>query len=235
MELSLTDAQLEYAKALLESECLSIQALEQWLSSQTEPVYDLGEQLTLAGLVSEFELTQKVAKYLNLSIANDLELEMFAAPHPNIGRDICVDFLWIPLTDSSKDPFPIAISNPFDQEVLEYISSLVEAPLKLHISSPSDLRAEIDACYGTAEEWAAYLSSQEVNNQEILSAQESSPAQEYTPTQEHAVVQTQLITPLPSSDTLTLSIPLLIPDWSREDLKNSDRIDHFKVFLKSLV
>ena len=161
MELMLNDAQVAFIQAVAEAGIVSVDRLNDWLENTTEVPQDVGEAICQAGLVNEFELTQKLGHFLSISMASDIELEMYAQPHPMIPRDLCVELLFVPLSEGTESPFPIAVTNPLDEEGFVFLKEqLGVEELKIQMAMPSNIRAEIDACYGTAEEWAAYLKEQ---------------------------------------------------------------------------
>jgi hypothetical protein len=144
-----------YAQAVIEAGLVPQEALEAWLtdlSARGEALYDLAEQLPAAGLVSEFVLARDLAKHLNLPFMGELELELYAGAHPALSRNICSDYGVLCVSDGPREPLPVAVTNPFDEEVLAYVSQLVGAELALHITTPSALIAELDACYGPEDE-----------------------------------------------------------------------------------
>ncbi len=159
----LSPALLAYAVAVVEAGALSEGALCEWLDGERgagREVYDLSEQLPSAGLVGEFELTQRLGRHLGVPVVGEVELEMFSSAHPALDRALCAEYGLICLSDEPKSPLPMAVSNPLDEEVLAYVSSLVGEPLKVHLARLSDIAREVDACYGTAEEWAEYVREQ---------------------------------------------------------------------------
>ena len=174
MDVELNEAQVAYAQAILECGLIELEPLQEWLSNLSQPPTDLGEALSAARLVNEFELTSTLAKGLGLSVANEIELEMYAAPHPLIPREVCVELLFVPLSDQQVSPFPIACSNPLDEVGLNYIGELIgEHEIKVSLSAPSQIRAEITACYGTEEEWREYLQSQGLAPESTIEPEES--------------------------------------------------------------
>lgn len=161
MELTLNEAQVSFAHAVVEADLIELDTFNQWLMGLTEVPQDLGEGLCKSNLISEFELVRGLAQHLQLSIASDIELEMYATPHPMISRDLCVELLFVPLDEDFSDPFPIAISNPLDEEGLSYLCELLNVTsIKTQIAAASHIRNEITACYGTAEEWELFLAEQ---------------------------------------------------------------------------
>ena len=169
----LSPAQASYGFAAVEAGAISEEALAGWLDAERvagREVYDLSEQLPAAELVGEFELTQLLARHLGLPVVGELELEMFASAHPALDRALCAEYGLVCLSDEPKSPLPIAVSNPLDEEVLSYVSSLVGEPLKVHLARLSDIARELDACYGTAEEWAEYLREQGLEEEEAPAA-----------------------------------------------------------------
>lgn len=161
MDIELNEAQVAYAQAILECGLIELDALQTWLRELTEAPNDLGEALSLARLINEFELTSALARLLGLSVATEIELEMYASPISEISREVCAELLIVPLSDHLVSPFPIACSNPLDEVGLDYLRELIGGrELKVSLSAPSHIRSEITACYGTEEEWLAYLASQ---------------------------------------------------------------------------
>ena len=153
----LSPAVAAYAVAVTEAGALGEEPLCEWLDGERRSgreVYDLSEQLPAAGLVGEFELTHLLGRHLGLPVVGEVELEMFASAHPALDRSLCADYGLVCLSDEPKSPLPVAVSNPLDEEVLAYVSSLVGEPLKVHLARLSDIAREVEACYGTEEEWA---------------------------------------------------------------------------------
>ena len=151
---SLSPASQAYLKAVIDAQIIARAPLEAWLRAhlaQGGALYDLAEQLPEAGLVSEFILARDLAQHLKIPYMNDLELELYASAHPALSRQDCASYHVLCVSDGPRDPLPIVTTNPLDQEVLDYISALVGAQLKLHLTTPSELRAELEACYGPEE------------------------------------------------------------------------------------
>ena len=221
MELMLNDAQVAYAQAIIEAGLVDIDEVNQWLSSLTEIPLDLGEGLCKAGLANEFELTRGVAEHTGLSVASDIELDMYAAPHSAISRDLCVELLCIPLSEGNEDPFPIALTNPVDEEGLSFLCELIGVTsLKINLAAPSHIRHEITACYGNAEEWASYLAEQGIDRDQV--AHEASSAR--GDTYHHARIGDEAeLASLSANDSVEELEPTLeaddgrprtLPDWS---------------------
>ena len=116
------------------------------------------------------------------------------------------------------------MSNPLDMEVIEYVSSLVGVPLKVHLAAPSHLRQELEACYGSEEEWQAHLASLEgEEGQSEEPAQESAQESAQEPIAKAPVSAPNMSPSLQrhSSPSATAPITLAqtalpIPDWSAE-------------------
>ena len=144
-----------YADAVISAQIISLQALEAWLealSSSGQALYDLAEQLPQSGLVDEFVLVRDLAQHLQIPHMGDLELELYGTTHPALTRKTCVEYGVLCVSDGPRDPLPMVVTNPVDQEVLQYISRLVGASLQLHLASASDLLREIDHCYGLEDD-----------------------------------------------------------------------------------
>ena len=232
MDLMLNDAQVAYAQAMIEAGLIEIDVVNEWLTSLTEVPLDLGEGLCRAGLINEFELTRGIAQHVDLSVASDIELDMYAAAHPEISRDLCVELLFIPMSEGHDDPFPLALTNPLDEEGLGFLCELLGVQsLKLNLAAPSHIRHEIDACYGNAEEWAAYLAEQGIDQDQVGSEANSARGETY----QHAQIgdEADLPTYYPNMQTLDDEIELLpeptqgrpntLPDWSSYDPHHLDR------------
>ena len=158
MELTLHDAQVAYAELLVEIGAIELDAMNQWLTSLTETPVDIAQGVCEAGLISEFELTRRIAAHTGLPIASDIELDMYASLNPHIMRELCVELFMVPMSDAPEDPFPVALTNPLDEEGLAFICEQVGASaLKIHLAEPSHIYNEIFACYGTEEQWAEHL------------------------------------------------------------------------------
>ena len=212
MKVEFNEAQVAFTETVLECGLVDLDPLQEWLDQLTVAPADVGEALCQAGLLNEFELTAVLGRQFGISVASDIELEMYAVPHPKIPREVCAELLFVPLSDQDSNPFPLAISNPFDEVGLQYISELLgDVELKVSLSAPSQIRNEITACYGTEEEWAVYLAQQgeettewddddslpEVNLADLVDPEES------LNTSEH-MVNVEPQTGRPST----------IPDWS---------------------
>lgn len=157
MDVELNEAQVAFAETILALGIIDLDPLQNWIDQLKTDPGDLGEALCESGLLNEFELTNHLGKGLGVTVASDIELEMYATPHPKISREVCVELLFVPLSEETPNPFPIAISNPLDEIGLQYISELLgSVEIKLSLSAPSQIRSEITACYGTEEEWAVY-------------------------------------------------------------------------------
>lgn len=229
MELMLNDAQVAYAEAIIDAGLIDIDDVNQWLSSLTEIPLDLGDGLCKAGLINEFELTRGLAQHVSLSVASDIELDMYAAPHPLISRDLCAELLCIPLSEGEDDPFPIALTNPLDEEGLSFICELIGvSSLKINLAAASHIRHEIDACYGNADEWAAYLAEQGIDRAQV--AQEASNARGET--QHRAQIGDDLdlsaydASPNPYEEQIEEieeGRPRTLPDWSAYDPHHQER------------
>lgn len=144
-----------YAEAVIDAQIIPRNELENWLTGFIEAkhtLYDLAEQLPQSGLVSEFLLARDLAQFLNIPYMGDLELELYGSAHPALSRKTCIEYGVLCVSDGPRDPLPMVVTNPLDQEVLRYISELVGAELELHLASPQDLYREIDHCYGFGEE-----------------------------------------------------------------------------------
>lgn len=158
MELTLHDAQVAYAELLVEIGVVELDAMNDWLTSLTETPIDIAQGVCEAGLISEFELTRRVAAHADLPVASDIELDMYASLNPHIMRELCVELFMVPMSDAREDPFPIALTNPLDEEGLAFICEQVGvSALKIHLAEPSHIYNEIFACYGTEEQWASHL------------------------------------------------------------------------------
>lgn len=217
-----TEAYQHYAQAILESKIVSADKLTQWLAKKANYKEDLAVQLVHAGLTSSSDLVHQVSLLLKLPIASDIEMEMFAAPHPQLGRDLCLDFFCIPLTEEVKNPFPLVVSNPFYEGVWDYIRSLLGVELKLYLAKPEDLAQEIQACYGTLEEWEEYLVSEGKD-----------PKQKTYPAHLNAIEET---TTLEEDDTLnqhgkSAHIIQALPDWSSYTPQARQQLKAFKSLL----
>jgi len=143
-----------YSEAIIAAGAVTRAALEEGLTTLMESgaeLYDLAEQLPQVGISSEFLLARDLAQHLGHAYMGDLELELYATAHPQLSRQVCVDYGVLCVSDGPRDPLPMVVTNPLDHEVLSYISELVGASLKLSVASPSDLLREIDNCYGPAE------------------------------------------------------------------------------------
>lgn len=161
MQVEFNEAQTAFTETILDCGLVDLDPLQAWLDQLTVAPTDVGEALCQAGLLNEFELTTVLGKQFGISVASDIELEMYAVPHPKIPREVCAELLFVPLSDQDSNPFPLAVSNPFDEVGLQYISELLgDVELKVSLSAPSQIRNEITACYGTEEEWAVYLAQQ---------------------------------------------------------------------------
>ncbi len=221
MDLELNEAQVNYAQAILECGIIELEPLQEWLAGLQEVPGDLGEALSEAQLVDEFELTNTLGRGIGLSVASEIELEMDAAPHPKIPRDVCVELLCIPLSDQDLSPLPIAVSNPFDDVGLQYISELVNgAELKLSLAAPSHIRAEISACYGTEEEWNEYLAEQDRHQQQEM-------LNEPSHLNEDSAVNESVHHPSASTDDYSADAkgrPQSIPDWSKHCPDGAERL-----------
>ena len=157
MIVEFNEAQVAFTETILECGLIDLDPLQAWLDQLTVAPPDVGEALCQAGLLNEFELTTVLGKHFGISVASDIELEMYAVPHPKIPREVCAELLCIPLSDQDSHPFPVAVSNPFDEVGLQYISELLgDIELKVSLSAPSQIRNEITACYGTEEEWEVF-------------------------------------------------------------------------------
>ena len=217
MDLELNEAQVAFAEAILNCGLIELNDLQTWLDQLTEVPSDLGEALCQAGLLSEFELVSTLSKLLEIGKASDIELEMYAVPHPKIPRDVCVELLLVPLSEEVVNPFPIAMANPFDEVGLQYISELLDgSELKISLAPASLLRNEITACYGTEEEWQQYLAEQEKQLAEVLD--ELDPAilsddnlDELCMEVESTAVAEQTLEPQKEVEARR---PQFIPDWS---------------------
>gem|GEM_PF-3299136 len=217
---ALSAAQASYAAAAVAAGAVGEEALASWLEGEAaagRAVYDLSEQLPAAGLVGEFELTQRLARHLGLPAAGDVELEMFSSAHPALDRALCAEYGLVCLSDEPKSPLPVAVSNPLDAEVLAYVSSLVGAPLKVHVARLSDIARELDACYGTAEEWARFLAEREQER-----APERAPEQGREPAP-----------PAPPAPPLDDEAERLLPTW-RTPEEDGYSIEEFKRLLGAL-
>ena len=232
MELMLNDAQVAYAEAIIEAGLIDIDEVNQWLGSLTEVPLDLGEGLCQAGLVNEFELTRGIAKHTDLSVASDIELDMYATPHPSVSRDLCVELLCIPLSESNEDPFPIALTNPLDEEGLSFLCELIGVTsLKVNLAAPSHIRHEINACYGDAEEWARHLAEQGIDQDQV--AHEASSARGATHHRAHLRDEAELAVSLGVNDDVENEVdtvhdveegrPRTLPDWSAYQPHHHDR------------
>ena len=234
-ELELTEPQLQFAQALLQTNLISIDHFEAWLGQQTEPVYDLAEQLTFEGIVDEFKMVQQIGKLCQFPIANEIELEMDATAHPAFDRELCVDFIFIPLSEDIKKPFPIAMANPFDEEVITYLESLIDTPIQVYLAAPSHLRKELFACYGTEEEWIEFLKSNDSHPPEDSDRSRSSSSPPLNPDSVADSPTDLPTTPSPSdslndqyhstSSSQTLTLSHIIPNWSHTQRIS---IDHFR-------
>ena len=127
MELTLHDAQVAYAELLVEIGAIELDAMNQWLTSLTETPVDIAQGVCEAGLISEFELTRRIAAHTGLPIASDIELDMYASLNPHIMRELCVELFMVPMSDAPEDPFPVALTNPLDEEGLAFICEQVGA------------------------------------------------------------------------------------------------------------
>ena len=144
-----------YVDAVISAQIIPLQALEAWLEatlSSGQALYDLAEQLPQSGLVDDFVLVRDLAQHLQIPYMGDLELELYGTAHPALSRTTCVEYGVLCVSDGPRDPLPMVVTNPVDQEVLGYISSLVGAELQLHLASASDLLREIDNCYGLEDD-----------------------------------------------------------------------------------
>ena len=210
MDVELNEAQVAYAQAILECGLIELESFKEWLATLKECPADLGEALSAQSLINEFELTNRLSKHLGLNVANEIELEMFAAPHPMIPREACAELLFVPLSDQTTTPLPIACCNPLDEVGLDYIRELIGGgELKVSLSAPSQIRAEITACYGTEEEWREYLISQGL-----------------TPTDETTNDDFKLEDEQTSQGLSidTSSRPRTIPDWSHHCERSEARV-----------
>ena len=216
----------DYAQVVLDSKLISEKVLTKWLARKANYKEDLAIQLINANLVTSSELTHRVSQMLKLPVASDIELEMFAAPHPQLGRDFCFDFFCVPLTNEIKDPFPLVVSNPFYMEVWNYLRQLLDVvDIKLYLAKPDDLQQELHACYGTQEEWEEYLVSQGKDPkkktypdylnriEEVVAPSDQDLATSNDPNQRYAhVVQ-------------------IIPDWSQHVKQTEQKLKDFKALL----
>ena len=225
MQAEFNEAQVAFAELILESQLIELDVLQAWIDQLDVAPSDMGEALIQAGLLKEYELINGLSRCLGLSLASEIELEMYAVPHPLIPRELCVELLFIPLSDEDKSPFPIAISNPLDEVGLNYISEVLGGlELKVSLSAPAHLRHEIDACYGNEEEWEAYK-AQQMNEQAHDGSLESPNSDEFIEPAEQNIDQ------LGHQLTNDMNRPSSLPDWS--SLANGDQgIEAFKHILE---
>lgn len=243
MPAEFNEAQVAFAELILECQLIELDVLQGWIDQLKVAPSDMGEALINDGLLKEFELTNTLGKVFNLSVASEIELEMYAVPHPLIPRELCVELLFVPMSDESPSPFPIAISNPLDEVGLNYISEqLGGLEIKVSISAPSHLRREIDACYGTEEEWEEFKAQQGHHDESGISAldqkkveqNEESHAQHDTRSSDSNSNTLQANgdqSSGPAESHLKSNRPQTLPDWSK--LANSDEgIKAFKYMLQ---
>jgi hypothetical protein len=210
MDVELNEAQVAFAETILALGILDLDPLQNWIDQLKTNPGDLGEALCESGLLNEFELINHLGKGLGVSVASDIELEMYATPHPKIPREVCVELLFVPLSEETPNPFPISISNPLDEIGLQYISELLgNVEIKLSLSAPSQIRSEIIACYGTEEEWAVYKAQN--HTEQAMEKSLNDPEIETHETESQA----QVIDALPLDGR-----PRTLPDWS--NLSNGD-------------
>lgn len=165
MPAEFSEVQVAFAELILECNLIELDVLQSWIDSLDVAPNDMGETLIQKGLLKEFELVNGLSKYFGLSVASEIELEMYAVPHPLIPRELCTELLFIPLSEALPNPFPIAISNPMDEQGLDHISELLGGlELKVSLASPIHLRHEITSCYGTQEEWEVYKLQKETES-----------------------------------------------------------------------
>ena len=135
---------------------------------------------------------------------------MEATAHPSFDRELCADFIFIPLSEEIQNPFPIAMANPFDEEVIAYLESIIKTPIHVHLAAPSHLRKELFACYGTEEEWAAYTNEPNTNEPNTNEPSNASPPAD--PISTSSSLETQ--PPLNEASSSLFSLSHLIPNWS---------------------
>ena len=230
MQAEFNEAQVAFAELILECQLIELDVLQAWIDQLEVAPSDMGEALIKAGLLNEYELTNGLSRCLGLSLASEIELEMYAVPHPLIPRELCIELLFIPLSDENNSPFPIAISNPLDEVGLNYISEVLGGlELKVSLSAAAHLRHEIDACYGNEEEWEAYK-AQQMNEQ----AHDEDFSQHYD---DHANSNGSLADPNQNIDQSDHQLsdsmirPRGLPDWS--SIANGDEgIKAFKYMLE---
>ena len=224
MELMLNEAQVAYVESVIQAGIIELDVAQGWLDGLTEVPLDLGEGMCLAGIVNEFELTRAVSTHTGISVASDIELEMYAAPHPQIPRELCVELLCVPMSEGTPDPFPVALTNPFDAEGVSFLKELLGvSEIKLHLAAPSHIRHEITACYGTEEEWAAYLAEREQGDgQEGEMGEMGEVSLNADQSQLNSEVQADASEP---SETLVdaRGRPQTIPDWSSYNTRHEER------------
>ena len=237
MDLELNEAQVAFAEAILHAELIELNILQDWLDQLTKVPPDLGEALCEAKLLNEFELTNTLSKLLGVGKANDIELEMYAVPHPKIPRDVCVELLFVPLSEEDINPFPIAIANPFDEVGLQYITELLGGlELKISLAGASLLRHEITACYGTEEEWQQYLAEQGTIEGALNDLEPSMLSDEYLDELSHVDEDQEIITNDSKTNTEinpSNMRPSMIPEWSHLCPDGDKKVELLHRLLKS--
>ena len=93
MPAEFNEAQVAFAELILECQLIELDVLQTWIDQLEVAPTDMGEALINDGLLKEFELTNTLGRVFSLSVASEIELEMYAVPHPLIPRELCVELL----------------------------------------------------------------------------------------------------------------------------------------------
>lgn len=134
--------------------------------------------LTRLGLVSEIQLTEAVSEFAGIPLLSERNLPHIALLtdelHPTFVRTNQI----LPISDG--DPVIVAVSDPFNRELLDVVSYAVGRNVELRISPPGDLARAIERLYGegsnvseaaVSESFAGDVSEEDVRRLEEMASE----------------------------------------------------------------
>lgn len=107
----------------------------------------LGTVLTRLGLMSERDLADAYASFLNLSLISANEMPDAPLLEDRLSRRFLKDTQILPVADA-PDALTIAMTDPVDQEALDALRFAIDRPFIIRVITPADFDVVWDRLYG---------------------------------------------------------------------------------------